>query len=84
MKRSGRSNPAGGTPLNSEGDLNISPRRQAWLDANSDAETRRWLDEDAKYFLHQSLSTPCLDVLTACAGPYLQDLRGKRISYNFV
>lgn len=79
MKRSGRSNPAGGTPLNSEGDLNISPRRQAWLNANLDAETRRWLDEDAKYFLHQSLSTPCLDVLTACAGPYLQDLQGKRI-----
>jgi 4-aminobutyrate aminotransferase len=79
MKRSGRSNSAGVTPLNSEGDLNISPRRQAWLDANLDAETRRWLDEDAKYFLHQSLSTPCLDVLTACAGPYLQDLRGKRI-----
>ncbi len=79
MKRSGRSNPADVTPLNSEGDLNMSPRRQAWLDANLDAETRRWLDEDARYFLHQSLSTPCLDVLAACAGPYLQDLQGKRI-----
>jgi 4-aminobutyrate aminotransferase len=79
MKRSRGSNPANVTPLNSEGDLNTSPRRQAWLDANLDAETRRWLDEDARYFLHQSLSTPCLDVLAACAGPYLQDLQGKRI-----
>lgn len=79
MKRSGRSNPAGITPLDSEGDLNISPRRQAWLDSNLDSQTRRWLEEDAKYFLHQSLSTPCLDVLAACAGPYLQDLQGKRI-----
>lgn len=79
MKRSRGPNPADVTPLNSEGDLNTSPRRQAWLDANLDAETRRWLDEDARYFLHQSLSTPCLDVLAACAGPYLQDLQGKRI-----
>ena len=79
MRRSRGSNPADVTPLNSEGDLNTSPRRQAWLDANLDAETRRWLDEDARYFLHQSLSTPCLDVLAACAGPYLQDLQGKRI-----
>jgi (R)-1-hydroxy-2-aminoethylphosphonate ammonia-lyase len=57
----------------------MSPRRQAWLDANLDAETRCWLAEDARYFLHQSLSTPCLDVLAGCAGPYLQDLQGKRI-----
>lgn len=79
MKHRGRSNLPDITSLNSEGDLNISPRRQAWLDANLDAETQRWLAEDARYFLHQSLSTPCLDVLADCAGPYLQDLQGKRI-----
>ncbi|MDQ1258000.1 MAG: Aminotransferase class III-fold pyridoxal phosphate-dependent enzyme [Candidatus Hydrogenedentes bacterium] len=32
----------------SEGDLNISPRRAAWAEANLDAETRRWLDEDER------------------------------------
>lgn len=65
--------------LRSEGDLNISPRRQAWQEAHLDAETRHWLTEDAKYFLHQSLSTPCLDVLTGCSGAYLQDLQGRQI-----
>jgi len=52
----------------SEGDLNISPRRAAWAREHIDAETRRWLDLDAQYFLYQSLSTPCLDVLAHCGG----------------
>ena len=63
----------------SEGDLNVSPRRRAWAEANIDPETQRWLDEDAKYFLHQSLSTPCLNVLAGCDGIYLEDLQGRRI-----
>ncbi|MFQ6022783.1 MAG: aspartate aminotransferase family protein [Acidiferrobacterales bacterium] len=62
----------------SEGDLNISPHRQAWQKAYLDRETQHWLAEDAKYFLHQSLSTPCLDVLAGCEGAYLEDLQGKR------
>ncbi len=62
----------------SEGDLNISPRRKDWARKNIDAETQRLLDEDAKYFLHQSLSTPCLDVLSHCEGIYIEDLQGRR------
>ncbi len=65
--------------LKSEGDLNSSPHRQAWSAENIDAETRRWLDEDAKYFLHQSLSTPCLNVLRSCHGASIEDLRGRRL-----
>lgn len=65
--------------LRSEGDINISPRRDAWMAENIDPETRQVLDDDAKYFLHQSLSTPCLNVLTACDGPYIEDLQGNRI-----
>ena len=65
--------------LRSEGDLNLSPRRAAWARANIDAETRKWLDEDARYFLHQSLSTPCLNVLAGCEGIYIEDLQGNRI-----
>jgi 4-aminobutyrate aminotransferase len=64
--------------LRSEGDINLSPHRQAWLDEAIDPATRRLLDEDARYFLHQSLSTPCLNVLTACDGLYLEDLQGRR------
>jgi len=62
----------------SEGDLNVSSRRKEWAARNIDAETQKWLDEDARYFLHQSLSTPCLNVLTACDGVYLEDLQGRR------
>ncbi len=58
-----------------EGDVNLSPRRKAWLDGRSE-ETRDWLRADAEYFLHQSLSTPCLDVLESAGGSGFGDLAG--------
>ena len=65
--------------LRSEGDLNISPRRAAWAAEHIGPETQRWLEEDAKVFLHQSLSTPCLNVLQGCEGAHIEDLEGRRI-----
>ncbi len=62
-----------------EGDLNLSPLRERWTAENIDAATRLLLEEDAKYFLHQSLSTPCLNVLRACEGAYIEDRQGRRI-----
>ena len=62
----------------SEGELNISQRRKAWQEEHLDHETREWLARDAKYFLHQSLSTPCIDVLASCKGSFLEDLQGNR------
>ena len=64
--------------LKTEGDLNISANRKTWNEANIDAETRRWLDKDEKFFLRQSLSTPCLNVLARAEGIYLEDLGGRR------
>jgi 4-aminobutyrate aminotransferase len=64
--------------LKSEGDLNLSEHRAAWAKEKLDVQTRAWLDEDARYFLHQALSTPCLDVLKSCDGIYLEDLQGNR------
>ena len=64
--------------LRSEGDLNLSPRRRTWQAATLDAETRALLEEDARYFLHQSLSTPCLNAVRACDGIYIEDLQGRR------
>ena len=58
--------------------MNISPARRQWQAEQIDAETQAWLDEDARYFLHQSLSTPCLNVLKKCEGIYLEDLQGRR------
>src|SRR5882724_9756423 len=73
---------ASGNPsaiFQSEGDLNLSSQRHQWSAEHIDAETRRWLDEDAKYFLHQSLSTPCLNVLRACEGACIEDIQGRRL-----
>jgi 4-aminobutyrate aminotransferase len=62
----------------SEGDVNISPLREEWLAANLDADTRALLEEDARYFLHQSLSTPSLNILRSCEGIYIEDLQGRQ------
>ena len=64
--------------LRAEGDVNLSDRRARWQAASLDAETRAVLEEDARYFFHQALSTPCLNVLRACEGIYIEDLRGRR------
>jgi 4-aminobutyrate aminotransferase len=62
----------------SEGDINISPRRVQWQDSHLDAESRDLLEEDARYFLRQSLSTPCLNTMRACGGIYIEDTQGRR------
>jgi 4-aminobutyrate aminotransferase len=61
-----------------EGDSNATPRRAAWQDANLDDETRTLLADDARYFLHQSLSTPCLNVLDGAEGAWIIDTAGRR------
>ncbi|GAB7024434.1 (R)-1-hydroxy-2-aminoethylphosphonate ammonia-lyase [Salidesulfovibrio brasiliensis] len=66
----------GNSPRLIEGDVNLSPNRTGWREELG-PETRRLLDEDADCFLHQSLSTPCLDVLESCSGSTLTDLDGR-------
>lgn len=61
-----------------EGDINLSDRRRGWQARNLGAETLEQLDEDAALFLHQSLSTPCLNVLSGCQGAELIDQQGRR------
>ena len=60
-----------------EGDVNFAGSRKDWYKI-IDSTTMSLLDEDAEVFLHQSLSTPCLDVLTSCEGIYLTDVSGKK------
>lgn len=62
----------------SEGDINISPRRDKWQAEHIDTESRRLLEEDARYFLKQSLSTPCLNTMRSCEGIYIEDMQGRR------
>jgi 4-aminobutyrate aminotransferase len=61
-----------------EGDLNLSPHRAEWMRGNVGEEASRRLQEDSKYFLHQALSTPCLNVLARADGIYLEDVQGRR------
>ena len=56
--------------LRSEGDLNLSDERRRWIDHDLDDATRALLDEDARYFLHQSLSTPCLNATWSWIASY--------------
>jgi 4-aminobutyrate aminotransferase len=63
----------------SEGDSNLSAHRREWAARAIDAETSSWLQRDAEVFVHQTLSTPCLNVLSHCSGSDLIDLQGHRI-----
>ncbi len=62
-----------------EGDGNLSPERRRWAAGHLDAETRTLLAEDERWFLRQSLSTPCLNVAVAAAGSCLTDAQGRQI-----
>ena len=64
--------------LSAEGDVNLSPLRTEWEARHLSAKTRELLAEDAKYFLHQSLSTPCFNALASASGIWLTDVEGRR------
>jgi len=65
-------------PLQSEGEINTSPRRSQWAARNHDADTQKLLEDDARHFLHQSVSSPCLSVIAKAEGAYIEDVQGKR------
>ncbi|HCG8542830.1 aspartate aminotransferase family protein [Vibrio parahaemolyticus] len=66
------------THFRSEGDVNTTPARQAWNASMDDERTQALLKRDSEVFLHQSMSTPCLDTLEAAEGIYIQDATGKK------
>jgi len=65
--------------MSPEGEPNRSPERERWRASQLDETTLHWLEEDARYFLHQSLSTPCLNVLAHAEGSWIEDLQGRRM-----
>lgn len=66
------------THFRSEGDVNTTPARQAWNASMDDERTQALLKRDSEVFLHQAMSTPCLDNLEAAEGIYIQDATGKK------
>ena len=63
---------------NTEGDFNSTPLRHMWQDQYIDTTVRETLARDDKFFLHQSLSTPCLTEIVKCEGSYLIDASGRK------
>ena len=64
--------------LRSEGDVNLSPRRRAWAADHISPATQALLEADGRHFLHQSLSTPCLNALAKAEGAWIEDVEGRR------
>ncbi|RVU14955.1 (R)-1-hydroxy-2-aminoethylphosphonate ammonia-lyase [Methylobacterium oryzihabitans] len=62
----------------SEGDTNLTGRRAAWQARSLDGETRGLLARDARAFLHQSVSTPCLNAIARAEGIWIEDVAGRR------
>ncbi|MFO1324078.1 MAG: aspartate aminotransferase family protein [Burkholderiales bacterium] len=70
--------PAPPADLAAEGDVNLSPLRRTWDRDHVRPAARALLDRDAAVYLHQSLSTPCLDALVEAEGIWLTDADGRR------
>ncbi len=64
--------------LRTEGDINLSPHRQQFQAEHLSAETRQMLGQDAEHFIHQAMSTPCLNALRAAEGAWIEDIEGRR------
>ena len=68
-----------GTPAPSESDTNLSQERRAWAERNLDKAGRALLAEDERYFLRQSVSTPCLNAIVKAEGIFIEDTAGRRM-----
>jgi 4-aminobutyrate aminotransferase len=62
-----------------EGDVNRTLDREEFLSRHLDAGARALLERDSASFLHQSLSTPCLNALVSARGSVLTDVAGRQI-----
>jgi 4-aminobutyrate aminotransferase len=70
--------PGSRRPEVEQGDINTSPAREEYWERNLAGEARMWFEQDARYFLHQSLSSPVLNVITKAKGAWIEDLDGRR------
>ncbi|MFK7892989.1 MAG: aspartate aminotransferase family protein, partial [Granulosicoccus sp.] len=65
-------------PVSGESETNQTSRRAEWAARTHNQDTRQRLEEDARYFLHQSVSTPCLSTIAKAEGAYIEDTQGHR------
>ena len=65
-------------PKQAEGDVNQSDRRSAWQQATLKVPTTELLARDSSAFLHQSVSTPCLNAIRKAEGIWIEDMDGRK------
>ncbi|MEE9322458.1 MAG: aspartate aminotransferase family protein [Granulosicoccus sp.] len=70
--------PLGRIPLPGEGEPNTTNRRRQWDATQHSEKARKLLNEDARYFLHQSVSSPCLASIVKAEGVWIEDSDGNR------
>ncbi|MEE8393919.1 MAG: aspartate aminotransferase family protein, partial [Rhodospirillales bacterium] len=78
MKDQDKSKAVPPSVLDSEGDSNLGPWRRKWTEALDDETGRALVEEDARLFLHQTLSTPCLTAIRKAEGIWIEDTAGRR------
>jgi len=61
-----------------DGDSNTSPARATWRARRTHPLENKILAEDERYFLKQSLSTPCLSAVRRAEGLWVEDVTGRR------
>ncbi len=61
-----------------EGDVNLTEERVIWQQKFLSEKSKELLEEDAKYFIHQALSTPCLNTISSVDGIYITDEDGRK------
>ena len=61
-----------------EGDVNSSPHRTSWAATHLSEKAHALLTRDSHAFLHQSVSTPCLNTIRKAEGVYIEDTSGNR------
>jgi 4-aminobutyrate aminotransferase len=61
-----------------QGDVNTTQNRQKYWETNLSEAAKSICARDNKYFLHQNLSTPVMNVLSKAHGIYIEDIDGKK------
>lgn len=66
------------TIIHTEGESNTSEARRIWAAKSIGVRSSRLLERDADVFLHQSLSSPCVNTIKTADGIWIEDLEGRR------
>ena len=64
--------------VHTEGESNTSDARRAWLKKSIGPHSDPLLKRDAKAFMHQSLSSPCVSTIAKADGIWIEDMDGRR------